>query len=41
MIRVGTIINGKEPTFPGFTNIKVLTKSSPYGELGGPYVLTD
>lgn len=41
MIRVGTIkyTNGKVmPKFPGFTDIIVLTKSSPYGDLG-PYVL--
>lgn len=40
MIRVGTLHGNIEPTFDGFENIKVLTKSSPYGELG-PYVLTD
>lgn len=43
-IRVGRIIyqNGKpiHPSYPGFTPIVVLTKSSPYGELG-PYVLKD
>lgn len=43
-IRVGRIkyIGGKtiEPTYQDFTPIVVLTKSSPYGELG-PYVLKD
>lgn len=40
MIRVGTIKNGRVPSYPGYRVIKVLTKSSPYGELG-PYVLKD
>jgi hypothetical protein len=39
-IRVGTIKNNKKPSFDGFKSILVLTKSSPYGELG-PYVLKD
>lgn len=43
-IRVGRIIYEKgkpvHPSYPGFTPIVVLTKSSPYGELG-PYVLKD
>lgn len=43
-VRVGTRIynNGKhyDPTYPGFTPIIVLTKSSKYGSLG-PYVLRD
>lgn len=43
-IRVGRMVyrGGKpiHPTYPGFTPIVVLTKSSPYGELG-PYVLKD
>lgn len=42
LIRVGrcTYTEGKrkDPSFPGFTPIVVLTKSSPYGSLG-PYVL--
>lgn len=40
MIRVGRIVKNKKPKYPGFKSILVLTKSSPYGELG-PYVLTD
>jgi hypothetical protein len=44
VIRVGRIIYEKgrpiHPSYPGFTPIVVLTKSSPYGELG-PYVLKD
>jgi len=43
-IKVGRIIysNGKpvHPSYEGYTPIVVLTKSSPYGELG-PYVLKD
>lgn len=43
MIRVGTIKYTKQgqinPSYPGFTPIMVLTKSSAYGSLG-PYVLT-
>src|SRR5437868_14219298 len=43
-IRVGRITyhQGKpiHPSYPGFTPIVVLTKSSPYGDLG-PYVLKD
>lgn len=44
LVRVGRIVykDGKpiHPSYPGFTPIVVLTKSSPYGELG-PYVLKD
>ena len=44
LLRVGRIIyeKGKPvyPSYPGFTPIVVLTKSSPYGDLG-PYVLKD
>jgi hypothetical protein len=44
-IRVGRCVYSrdgkrKDPSFPGFTPIIVLTKSSAYGELG-PYVLKD
>ena len=42
LIRVGRIIYEKgkpiHPSYPGFTSIVVMTKSSPYGDLG-PYVL--
>lgn len=43
-VRVGTrLYNGGkyyDPSYPGFTPIIVLTKSSKYGSLG-PYVLRD
>lgn len=44
-VRVGTCTYSssgarKDPTYPGFTNILVLTKSSAYGDLG-PYLLKD
>jgi deoxyribonuclease-4 len=40
LVRVGRIVNGKNPSFEGFLPIIVLTASSAYGELG-PYVLKD
>jgi len=43
-VRVGSRLkqgkNWIDPSYPGFTNILCLTKSSPYGHLG-PYVLKD
>lgn len=39
-IRVGRMIGKNKPSFDGYKPIVVLTKSSPYGELG-PYVLKD
>jgi len=44
-VRVGTCTYSssgarKDPTYQGFTNILVLTKSSAYGDLG-PYLLKD
>lgn len=40
MIRVGRKTDRSTPSFPGFTPIIVLTKSSEYGDLG-PYELKD
>jgi len=39
-VRVGRIVSGDHPSFPGFKPIVCLTKSSAYGDLG-PYVLAD
>lgn len=39
-VRVGRIVGQKYPSYPGFTPIVVMTKSSPYGDLS-PYVLKD
>jgi hypothetical protein len=37
-VRVGRIEGKKYPSYPGFKSIVVMTKSSPYGDIG-PYVL--